>query len=159
MGQQQPPLLALQPPPLTLRAERPPNSPFTQEDNPPPSQQAFLPNPVPALMHPHWPDQPPPHYRKAPTPPFTTLSTTPRSRKCSATPQLYAEAFPHSWEAEEFRANHSYFSVFTPATLHPDYALRTTITPTYVQAAGSGLGKRKNKTNRRLGNRDSEIWG
>jgi len=37
-------------------------------------------------------------------------------------------------------------SIFTPATLHPDYALRTRSTPTYAQTAGSGQGKRKKKT-------------
>jgi len=61
-------------------------------------------------------------------------------------PEVYAKAFPHSWEAEQFRANQYALSIFTPATLHPNYAPRTTTTPTYAQAAGSGPGKRKKKT-------------
>jgi len=61
-------------------------------------------------------------------------------------PELYAKAFPHSWEAEQFRANQYNLSIFTPATLHPDYAPRITTTPTYAQGAGSGQGNWKKKT-------------
>ena len=56
-------------------------------------------------------------------------------------PELYAKAFPHSWEAEQFRANEYNMSIFTLAILHPDYASKTT--PTYAQAAGSGQEKGK----------------
>jgi len=60
-------------------------------------------------------------------------------------PELYAKAFPHSWEAEQFRTGEYYLASFTPAILHPDYAPRPT--QTYAQAAGSGSGNRK-KTKR-----------
>jgi len=61
--------------------------------------------------------------------------------KMFGNPELYAKAFPHSWEAEQFCANQYDLTIFTPATLHPDYAPRTTTTPTYAQAAGSGQGR------------------
>jgi len=63
-------------------------------------------------------------------------------KKMFGNPELYAKAFPHSWEAEQFCANQYNLSILTPATLHPDYAPRTT--PTYAQAAGPGPDKGKN---------------
>jgi len=65
-------------------------------------------------------------------------------KKMFGNPELYAKAFPHSWEAEQFRAGQYDLSTFTPSILHTDYAPKTT-TPTYVQAAGSGPGKRNKK--------------
>ena len=50
-------------------------------------------------------------------------------------PELYARAFPHSWEAGQFRAGKYDLSIFTPATLHPDF--RPKYLPTYAQAAGA----------------------
>ena len=49
---------------------------------------------------------------------------------------IYDKAFPHSWEAETFRAGKYNLSDFTPADQHPDYKLNHL--PTYAQAAGSG---------------------
>ena len=57
------------------------------------------------------------------------------------------KAFPHSWEAEQFRAGQYDLSIFTPSILHAGYAPNTTA-PTYVQAAGSGPGKKKQGTNK-----------
>ena len=57
--------------------------------------------------------------------------------------ELYAKAFPHSWEAEQFRAGKYHLSIFTPATQHPDYKPKHL--PTYVQAAGSGRPMRGKK--------------
>ena len=56
-------------------------------------------------------------------------------------PELYAKAFPHSWEAEQFRAGKYDLSKFTPATQHPDYKPKHL--PTYAQAAGSGRPRGK----------------
>jgi len=58
--------------------------------------------------------------------------------------ELYASAFPHSGEAKQFCAGEYDLASCTPATLHPDYTPRTT--HTYAQVAGSGLGKKTNKT-------------
>ena len=58
-------------------------------------------------------------------------------------PKLYAKAFPHSWEAEQFRAGKYDLSKFTPATKHPDYKPKHL--PTYAQAAGSGHSARGKK--------------
>ena len=60
-------------------------------------------------------------------------------------PELYAKAFPHSWEAEQFRAGKYDLWKFTPATQHPDYKPKHL--PTYAQAAGSGRswGKKRKK--------------
>jgi len=60
-------------------------------------------------------------------------------------PELYAKAFPHSWEAEQFRAGQYDMSIFTPSILHPYYAPKTT-TSSYAQAASSGPGKQKRRT-------------
>ena len=68
-------------------------------------------------------------------------------KKMFGNPELYAKAFPHSWEAEQFRAGQYDHSIFTPAILHPDYAPKST-TPIYAQAAGSGPGKKKRGTKR-----------
>jgi len=62
-------------------------------------------------------------------------------------PEVYANSFPYSWEAEQFRAGQWDLSIFTPAILYPDYAPKAT-TPTYAQAAGSGPGKNKPGTKR-----------
>ena len=51
-------------------------------------------------------------------------------------PELYATAFPHSWEAEQFGTGKYDLSKFTPATQPPDYKPKHF--PTYAQAAGSG---------------------
>ena len=59
-------------------------------------------------------------------------------------PELYAKAFPHSWEAEQFRAGKYDLSIFTPATQHPDYKPKHL--PTDAQAAGSGRPTRGKKT-------------
>ena len=65
-------------------------------------------------------------------------------------PELYARAFPHSWEAGQFRAGKYDLSIFTPATLHPEF--RPKYLPTYAQAAGStrapttGKGKQASAT-------------
>ena len=58
-------------------------------------------------------------------------------------PELYAKTFPHSWEAEQFRAGKYELSKFTPATQHPDYKPKHL--PTYAQAAGSGRPTRGKK--------------
>jgi len=71
-------------------------------------------------------------------------------------PELYAKAFPHSEEEEQFRANQYNLSSFTPATLQPEYASSTT--PSYAQAAGSGPGKGKKENKKGLGYRGSEDW-
>ena len=55
-------------------------------------------------------------------------------------PELYAKAFPHSWEAEQFRAGKYDLSKFTPATQHPDYKPKHL--PSYAPAAGSGRAPR-----------------
>ena len=60
--------------------------------------------------------------------------------------ELYAKAFPHSWEAGQFRFSQYDLSTFTPAILHADYTRKTT--PTYVQAAGSGPRSKSNKAMR-----------
>ena len=62
-------------------------------------------------------------------------------------PELYAKAFPHSWEAEQFRAGKYDLSKFTPATQHQDYKPKHL--PSYAQAAGAGrprMGKKGTKT-------------
>ena len=69
-----------------------------------------------------------------------------RLGKMFGDPELYAKAFPHSWEAEQFRAGEYDLTKFTPATQHPDYKPKHI--PTYAQAAGSGRsdrGKRARK--------------
>ena len=58
-------------------------------------------------------------------------------------PELYAKAFPHSWEVEQFRAGKYDLSKFPPATQHPDYKLKHL--HTYAQAAGSGQPHRGKK--------------
>jgi len=63
-------------------------------------------------------------------------------------PELYAKAFPHSREVEQFRSGQYDLSTFTPAILHPDYPPKTT--PTYTQAAGSGPGSKGKKAKRAL---------
>ena len=50
-------------------------------------------------------------------------------------PELYGRAFLHSWEAGQFRACKYNLSIFTPATLHPEF--RPKYLPTYAQAASS----------------------
>jgi len=104
------------------------------------------PNPRPPPTPPYWPDQPPPPPRENFDPCIHCPFYDTKLKKMFGNPELYAKAFPHSWEAEQFRANHYDLSIFTPATLHQDYAPRTTSTPTYAQAAGSGQGERKKKT-------------
>jgi len=96
---------------------------------------------------------PPPLVRPAPPPPQENADPSihcpfydTKLKKMFGNPELYAKAFPHSWEAEHFWANQYDLSTFTPATLNPDYAPRATSIPTYAQGAGSGLGKRKKKT-------------
>ena len=61
-----------------------------------------------------------------------------------SSPELYAKAFPHSWEAEQFCAGQFNLSTLTTTILYPNYGLKTT--PTYAQGAGSGLGKKKRNT-------------
>ena len=61
-------------------------------------------------------------------------------------PELYAKAFPHSWEAEQFRAGKYDLSKFSPATQHPDYKPKHL--PTYAQAAGSGRSTSTRKSKR-----------
>jgi len=90
--------------------------------------------------------------RPAPPPPSENVDPSihcpfsdTKLNKMFGNPELYAKAFPHSWEAEQFRANQYHLLIFTPAPPHPDYAPRTTTTPTCAQVAGSGPGKRKKK--------------
>ena len=66
-----------------------------------------------------------------------------RHGKMFGNPELYAKAFPHSWEAEQFRAGKYDLSKFTPATQHPEYKPKHL--PTYAQAAGSGRPSRGKK--------------
>ena len=56
---------------------------------------------------------------------------------------LYTRAFTHSWEAGQFRTKKYDLSVFTPASLHPDF--RSKYLSTYAQAAGSGRAPKKSK--------------
>ena len=56
-------------------------------------------------------------------------------KKMFGNPELYARAFPHSWEAGQFRAGKYDLSIFTPATRHSEF--RPKYLPTYAQAAGS----------------------
>jgi len=95
----------------------------------------------------------PPLARPAPPPPQEHVDPSiycpfydTKLKKMFGNPELYSKAFPHSWEAEQFRANQYDQSIFTPAVLHPDYAPRTTTTSTYAQVASSGPGKKKKKT-------------
>jgi len=88
--------------------------------------------------------------RPAPPPPqentdrsIHSLFYNTKLKKMLGNAELYAKAIPQAWEAEQFRAKQYDLSTFTPATLHPDYAPRTTTTPTYAEAAGSGQGKGK----------------
>ena len=120
-------------------------------DNPPkpsrPNQQRL---PLHAPLPPHQKEIPHPGPMTNPplsttsTPLCTAHTTTPGLEKCSATPKLYAKAFPHSWEAEQFRAGKYDLSKFTPATQHPDYKPKHL--PTYAQAASSGRPARGKKT-------------
>ena len=64
-------------------------------------------------------------------------------KKMFGNPELYARAFPHSWEAGQFRAGKYALSIFTPATLHPEF--RPKYLPTYAQAAGSSRAPSKGK--------------
>jgi len=87
----------------------------------------------------------------APSPPQETIVLSihcpvyeTKLKRIFSNPELYAKAFPHSWEAERFSTNQYSLSVFTPTTLHRDYTLRTA--PTYVQVAGLGPGQRKRRT-------------
>ena len=58
-------------------------------------------------------------------------------------PELYAKAFPHSWEAEQFRAGKYDLSKFTQATQPLDYKPKHL--PTYAQASGSGRSAKGKK--------------
>ena len=64
--------------------------------------------------------------------------------------ELYAKAFPHPWQAEQFRAGKYDLSKFTPATQHPNYKPKHLLS--YAQAAGAGrppkgkTGKKANAT-------------
>jgi len=125
-------------PPQRLPARGQPTPP-SQPRGPPPQLRA--------------PSHAPPLARPAPPPPQENVDPSihcpfydTKLKKKFGDPELYAKAFPHCWEAEQFWANQYELSSFPPATLHPDYAPRTTTTPTYVQAARSGPGKRKKKT-------------
>ena len=57
-------------------------------------------------------------------------------------PECYAQLFPHSYEAGEFRRGAYDLASFTPGHLHPDH----TPSPLYAQAAsGSGSGGKTKK--------------
>ena len=60
--------------------------------------------------------------------------------------ELYAKVFPHSWEAEQFRAGEYDLASFTPAILHPAYIPKTS--HSYAKVAGSCPGTKKKKTKR-----------
>ena len=64
-----------------------------------------------------------------------------RLGKMFGDPKLYAKAFPHCWEAEQFRNGKYDLSKITPATQHPDYKPKHL--PTYAQASGSGRPPRR----------------
>ena len=125
-------------PPLRLPAGGRP-TPAPQARGPP--SQPRAPSHAPPLAR-----SAPPHPQENVDPSIHCPFYDTKLKKLFGNPELYAKAFPHSWEAEQFRANQYDLSIFTPATLHPDYAPRTTTTPTYAQAAGSGPGKRTKKT-------------
>lgn len=55
-------------------------------------------------------------------------------KKMFSNPKLYAQAFPHFWEAGQFRAEKYDLSIFTPTTLHPEFKPKHL--PTYAQAGG-----------------------
>ena len=57
--------------------------------------------------------------------------------------ELYARAFPHSWEAGQFWAGKYDLSIFTPATLHPEF--RPKYLATYAQVAGPARAPPKGK--------------
>ena len=62
-------------------------------------------------------------------------------------PKRYAQLYPHSYEAGEFRTGLSDLASSTPGHLHPDY----TSSPSYAQAAsGSGSGSKTKKPSKTL---------
>ena len=64
-------------------------------------------------------------------------------KKMFGNSELYPRAFPHFWEAGQFRAVKYDLSIFTPTTLHPEF--RPKYLPTYAQAAGSSWTPTKGK--------------
>ena len=62
-------------------------------------------------------------------------------KKLFGNPELYAQAFPHCWEASQLHTGKYNLSSFTPIDQHPDY--RTKYLPSYAQAADSARGPKK----------------
>ena len=118
-------------PPQHLPARGQPTPPI-QPTGPPPTPRARSHTPTLAR-------QPPPPPPENIDPSIHCVFYDTKLKKMLGSPELYAKAFPHSWEAEQFCAKQYNLSSFTPATVHPDYAPRTT--PTYAQPAGSGPAK------------------
>jgi len=69
-------------------------------------------------------------------------TTTSKLGRVVGAPEGYAQLFPHSHEAGEFRRGASNLASFIPSHLHPHYAF----SPSNAQAAcGSGLGNKTKK--------------
>jgi len=95
-------------------------------------------------MPPHWHDWPPPSQDNI-DPSIHCHFYDSKLKKMFCNPELYAKAFPHSSEAKQFRAHQYDLSIVTPATLHPDYAPRSTSTYAQVAGSGPGNGRKRNK--------------
>ena len=116
--------------PTSTAPARPPPPALQTNPSPRPHDQPTLPdNIVPSVQCPYYDS---------------------RLGKMFGDPELYAKAFPLSWEAEQFRAGKYDLSKFTPATQHPDYKPKHL--PTYAQAAGSGPSTRGKKAKRATAN-------